>query len=156
MVLSTTGGCRADIHSPTHVSVPKARLAMSRAKYQQEPVDLTWAVLLATRDGAIPLSHELGSRRPGGSWPGDAMHGGCRADIHSTTHAQARHVMARISAGPVDATWAVLLAARDGAIPLSHELGTRLASPTIISTVGEWPLYGCQSISPSCIASGRR
>ena len=70
--------------------------------------------------------------------------------------AQARHVAARISAGPVDVTWAVLLAARDGAIPLSHELGTWLASPTIISTVGEWPLYGYQSISPSCIASGRR
>ena len=31
----------------------------------------------------IPLSHELGTRRPG-----NAMHGGCRADIHSTTHVQ--------------------------------------------------------------------
>ena len=69
---------------------------------------------------------------------------------------QARHVTARISTGPVDVTRAVLLAARDDAIPLSHELGTRLASPTIISTVGEWPLYGYQSISPSCIASGKR
>ena len=70
--------------------------------------------------------------------------------------AQARHVTARISTGPVDVTLAVLLATRDGAIPLSHELGTWLASLTIISTVGEWPLYGYQSISPSCMASGRR
>ena len=118
---------------------------MSRAKYPQGPVDVTWAVLLAARDGAIPLSHELGTRRPGGSWPGDAMHGGCHAPLPMFS-AQARHVTARISAGPVDVTWAVLLAARDGAIPISHELGT----------VGEWPLYGYQSISPSCIASGRR
>ena len=43
--------------------------------------------------------------------------------------AQARHVTARISAGPVDVTWVVLLAAIDGAIPLSHELDTWLASP---------------------------
>ena len=77
--------------------------------------------------------------------PGDAMHGGCHAPLPMFS-AQARHVTARISAGPVDVTWAVLLAARDGAIPISHELGT----------VGEWPLYGYQSISPSCIASGRR
>ena len=28
--------------------------------------------------------------------------------------------------------------------------------PAIISTVGEWPLYGYQSVSPSCAASGRR
>ena len=37
-----------------------------------------------------------------------------------------------LHAGPVNVTWAVLLAARDGAIPLSHELGTRLASTTTV------------------------
>ena len=55
---------------------------------------------------------------------GQASYGGCRADIHSPTmfSAQARHVTGKISAWPVDVTWAVLLVARDGAIPLSHEL----------------------------------
>ena len=61
---------------------------MSQEKYPQGPVDVAWAVLLAARDAAIPLSHELGTRWPEGSWPGDAMHGGCRADIHSTTRVQ--------------------------------------------------------------------
>ena len=87
------------------------------------------------------------------------MHGGCWADIHSTTHVQCPGSPCHrqnIRRGPVDVTWAVLLAARDGTIPLSHDLGTWLASPTIISTVGEWSLYVYQSISPSCIASGRR
>ena len=32
---------------------------MSQAKYSQGAVDVTWAVLLAARDGAIPLNHEL-------------------------------------------------------------------------------------------------
>ena len=67
------GGCRVDIHSPTHVQCTGSPC---HGKNLQGPVDVTWAVLLAAKDGAIPLSHELGTRRPGGSWPGDAMHGG--------------------------------------------------------------------------------
>ena len=47
------------------------------------------------------------------------MHGGCWADIHSTTHVQCPGSPCHgqnIRRGPVDVTWAVLLAARDGAI----------------------------------------
>ena len=54
------GGCRADIHSPTHVQCP-CKLTKSWAKYLQGPVDVTWAVLLAAKDDAIPLRHELGT-----------------------------------------------------------------------------------------------
>ena len=63
---------------------------------------------------------------------------GLTYNIHSTTHVQCP-VTDKISTG---ACGCVLLAAKYGAIPLSHKLGTRLASPTIISTVGEWAFYG--------------
>ena len=80
MVLSTTGGCRADIHSPTHVQ------CMSRAKYPQGPVDVTWAVLAGREGWRNSPQPRAGYLAPRDSWPGDAMHGGCQAD--STTHVQ--------------------------------------------------------------------
>ena len=59
VVLSTTGGCRADKHSPTH----QARHVTG--KISAGAYGCEWAVLLATRDGAIPLSYELGTHSQG-------------------------------------------------------------------------------------------
>ena len=154
-MLNTTGGCWADIHSPIPMFSAQARHVTGKRS--------AGACMgsAAGREGWHNSPQPRAGYSAARGTPGQGMP--CMEDVGLTYTPLYPCSVPRLAMswteypqGPVDVTWAVLLAARDVAIPLSHELGTQLASPTIISTVGEWPLYGYQSISPSCIASGRR